>query len=240
MDPSTHDAESARELHAATMPLTYEPIRAFLEQRRADEQWGADEDRVDPHDWRRARRDRLALPAFFAAIGLILGLPIVGWCLAPFTDPLSTWDIVCVSLLAGYLLLPLIAATRGARFLSRAREVAERPYGTGARYLLARDWADDDFLILFPTSGDVPPAGVVELQLAAATAIPASGPAWLSGTMDAQGRPADGALIVPKLSSKPVWPAEPFEVLDEEDLRELVTGRDEDMMEQITRLSRTT
>ncbi|MGB7963357.1 MAG: hypothetical protein WCF12_10430, partial [Propionicimonas sp.] len=180
----------------------------------------------------------LELPAFFAAIGLILGLPIVGWCLAPFTDPLSTWDIVCVSLLAGYLLLPLVAATRGARFLSRAREVAERPYGTGARYLLARDWADADVLILFPTSGDVPPLGVVELQLAAATAIPASGSAWLAGTMDAQGRPTDGALIVPKLNSRPVWPAYHFEVLDHEDLRELVTGLDEDLVDLLTKLSK--
>lgn len=234
-DPSIHDL-----LHQATLPLTYEPIRTFLEQRRADERWGADEDPVDPHDWRRALRDRLQLPAFFAGVGLILGLPLVAWSLAPFTDPLSTWDIVCMSLLAGYLLLPLIAATRGALFLRRARNAAERPYGTGARYLLARDWADCDVLILFPTSGDVPPLGVVELQLAAATAIPASGSAWLAGTMDAQGRPADGALIVPKLSSKPVWPAERFEVLDDEDLRELVTGLDEEMLEEITRLSRTT
>lgn len=205
------------------MPLPHDSIREFLAWRRANEKGGADDDPADPHDWRRARRARLSVPAFFAAVGIVIGGPFIAWRLAPFTDPLSTCDIVWVCLLAGYLLLTLLSAVRGAQFLGRARTVAEQPGGTGARYLLARHW-EHDVLILFPSSGDVPPLGVVELELAAAGATPPSGSVWLAGTMNETGRPAVGALIVPKLSSGPVWPADTFEVLDEEDLRELVTA----------------
>lgn len=228
------------------VPRTFEPIRATLAARCAE--W-ASRDSVDPHSWLQALRHRLLWRALlWLVMGVMIG--VVGAGIGSVVD-----DLLFVVFGTHYLLelggtlgldrilrwalvasvaVMLIADLCAVRFLVRARRLAGQSPAHRARYLLARDGADTDHLILFPLFGDVSPIGVIELELATAGAIPPGGIVELAGQTDpATGRPAVGALIVPMLDSGPLWPAENFNVMGDDELLELVTGEDPEDLDEV-------
>ncbi|MGB8022649.1 MAG: hypothetical protein WCF04_15585 [Candidatus Nanopelagicales bacterium] len=208
------------------VPLRYESMQATLAARCADEAW-ARRDRVDPRSWRQALNHRLRWRVLACLIGAFVAALIALCINYLLVGPLAFVEVGVRWGLVAFLAFVPIAVVGAVRSLTRARGVAGQVPGLRLRYLLARDWADDDHLILFPLVGDVAPIGVIELELPAAGAIPLAGTVELAGPTDpSTGRPGDGALIVPILDRRPLWPAGEFQVLEADELLELVTWED--------------
>lgn len=113
----------------------------------------------------------------------------------------------------------------GARSLNHARAAVSDPVRTQARYLLVRNWAGQDELIVFPPHGDVAPIGVIDMLRTCLGPIPLEGTVWLAGPVDpATRQPKAQSWVVPILDSTPLWPGWPLEQLDSDDINALVAG----------------
>ncbi len=219
--------------------MTFEPMREALAARCAQEGW-ARRDQVDPHSWPQAVRHRLLwqvvispFRSFESPLGMIVFITLGYEGIRFLLGHPPGWARVlwgCVFLLYGALVIAFVV--RVMRWMIRLRRVADQGLVVSARYLLARhrtdeEHLDDDYLILFPLVGDVGPSGVIALELAAAGTIPLAGTIELAAgpTDPTTALPVDGALLVPKFDSRPIWPGGAFQVLPADQLNALVTGR---------------
>lgn len=206
--------------------LTFEPMRVALSARCAEQAWDR-KVRRDLHDWPRAVRHRVGWQVLACLIGGLLAVGLGVRVVELLADPPGWVGAVGQWLLVSYGVLVLVAGVGAWRYMVRARRVARQVPGISMRYLLARDCAESDHLILFPPFGDAAAVGVIELELSAAGAIPLAGTVELAGPIDpASRRPVDGELLVPLLDSRPLWPRGEYRAWSAEELRRLVAGRD--------------
>ncbi len=111
----------------------------------------------------------------------------------------------------------------GSRSVSHARAAVAAPTRTRGRYLLARDAAGDDQLILFPPYGDVAPIGIIDMMRPCLGAIPLEAAVDLAGPVDPVTRqPMAGEWVVPVFDSAPLWPGWPLEAPDPAEVDEPV------------------
>jgi hypothetical protein len=117
----------------------------------------------------------------------------------------------------------------GARRMNHARAAVNNQARIPARYLLVRNWAGQDQLIVFPPYGDTVPTGVIDMMRPVLGAIPLEGPIALAGPQDPRNRqPIVDSWVVPTLDSAPLWPGWTLNLPDDQALAELVTGSDGD------------
>ncbi|MGB8019648.1 MAG: hypothetical protein WCF04_00305 [Candidatus Nanopelagicales bacterium] len=171
------------------MGVTYEAAREVL-QACDDRRW-LGSGFGDPHCWRRALLGAALSPAALFAAGVAMGAGVDG--VGPY--------------LAGVLLLVAVPVLVELHALVRARWVVSRAgAGIPGRYVLARDWWDHPCVVLFPPEGDEAPWGSVGL-LDSRGGAPLAGDVTLVGGIDPlTGRPQVGSVVVPKLSTGPLWP----------------------------------